>query len=288
MRHVQSGVPTNTRLSTIGALLLGALVVAACGDDSADAGPGGAGAEGGSGGRGGEGGAGAGDVGGQGNVGGQGGGGGALTPNDCGDFDVETETWTVNVDPEAGDFTLEEALDDLPAGDGPLRAVITTALGEITCTLNPDVAPRGVANFVGLARGRRAYKDLSIPAWVRGPHFYDGLTFHRLLDDFVAQGGDPEGDGTGGPGYSFADEIGELSHVPGALAYANSGPDTNGSQFYMVAEVPADFLDGGYTIFGLCSPVSVIQALTEVPVNDPKAGDPVEPVFIDKICVSRQ
>jgi peptidyl-prolyl cis-trans isomerase A (cyclophilin A) len=212
-----------------------------------------------------------------------GGAGGADDP--CADPPIAEEDLGPGEDPEAGDFTLEEALDGLPEGPGPLRATIATRLGDIVCELFPDAAPNGVANFVGLARGRRPFLDRDTATWVRGRRFYDGLRFHRVIDDFMAQGGDPSGNGTGGPGYEFADEIADLSHVPGTLAYANAGPDTNGSQFFIVAEEPADFLDGDYTIFGRCAPVDVVQAITEVPTNENDA--PQLPLLMDTVRITR-
>jgi peptidyl-prolyl cis-trans isomerase A (cyclophilin A) len=186
-------------------------------------------------------------------------------------------------DPEGGDFTLDEALVDLPDGPGPLRAVIETEKGTMTCELFPDDAPYGVANFVGLARGRRPWKDPATNKWVTR-RFYDGLTFHRVIDDFVAQGGDPLGTGYGGPGYKFADEITDLHHEPGTLAYANAGPDTNGSQFY-IAEVSLPSLDGGYTIFGHCDPLEVIQAITSTPTN--ASDKPIEPIHTITVRITR-
>jgi len=208
----------------------------------------------------------------------------------CPDVDIPEEDLGTGADPEAGEFTLDEALADLPAGSGPLRAVIDTELGTVTCELFPDDAPIGVANFVGLARGRRPFKDTD-GHWVKGRHFYDGLLFHRVIDDFVAQGGDPLGTGFGGPGYSFGNEIADKSHVPGTLAYANTGqPNSNGSQFYIVAEVPQPGLDGDYTIFGLCDPVDVVKAITEVPTDgDPPAGSskPLEDIHSISVRIER-
>jgi peptidyl-prolyl cis-trans isomerase A (cyclophilin A) len=206
----------------------------------------------------------------------------------CEDTDLEEQDLGEGDDPEAGDFTLDEALDGLPPGDGPLRAVIDTDFGAISCELLPDVAPTGVANFVGLARGRRPFLDLATDRWVVGRRFYDGLLFHRVIDDFVAQGGDPLGTGFGDPGYSFDDEIGEeLSHVPGTLSYANAGADTNGSQFFIVAEEPADFLDGGFVIFGLCEPIAVVQAITEVPTSGKPNDRPLEDVVMHEVRITR-
>jgi peptidyl-prolyl cis-trans isomerase A (cyclophilin A) len=178
---------------------------------------------------------------------------------------------------------MDDALAGLPEGPGPLRAVLDTDMGALSCTLRPDKAPNGVANFVGLARGLRPWKDPGSSKWVKR-RFYDGLTFHRVIPDFVAQGGDPLGTGYGGPGYKFADEISDLQHHPGTLAYANSGADTNGSQFY-VAEVDLPNLDGGYTIFGECTPVSVVTALTHVPTD---ANDkPTTPLHLKSVTITR-
>ena len=188
-------------------------------------------------------------------------------------------------DPAGGVFTMDQALAGLPEGPGPLRAVIDTELGEITCQFFPEVAPIGVANFIGLARGTRPFQDKTSHHWVLGHRFYDGLIFHRVIDDFVAQGGDPSGNGTGGPGYEFVNEIGDKSHVPGTLAYANAGADTNGSQFYIVAEVAQTGLDGDYTIFGLCDPVTVVKAITEVPTNS--ADKPIDPIHMTTVRITR-
>lgn len=221
------------------------------------------------------------------NTGGSGGstttGGSGGTPT-CGD-DVAppNEVLPDATDPEQGNFTLDEALVDLPEGPGPLRAILDTDLGTLTCTMHADEAPIGVANFVGLSRGRRAWKDPVSKKWVRKP-FYDGLTFHRVIPDFVAQGGDPLGTGFGGPGYKFDNEIAGLTHAAGTLAYANSGPDTNGSQFY-VCEKPQAFLDADYTIFGECEPVSVVAAMTHVETD--AKDKPLTPIKINKVTVTR-
>ena len=166
-------------------------------------------------------------------------------------------------DPAKGVFTMADALAELPPGPGPLRAIIDTDLGVLSCELASDKAPNGVANFVGLARGRRPWRDPTSSKWVKR-RFYDGLLFHRVIPDFVAQGGDPLGTGFGGPGYKFADEIADLKHLPGTLAYANSGKNTNGSQFY-IAEKALPSLDGKYVIFGQCAPVTLVTSLTHVP-----------------------
>ena len=217
-------------------------------------------------------------------VGGAGGGASTGGFGPCGpDADVGEEVLGSGPDPEKGSFTLDEALAGLPDGPGPLRAILDTDLGALTCTLRPDKAPNGVANFVGLARGRRPWKDPKTTKWVKR-RFYDGLIFHRVIPDFMAQGGDPLGTGYGGPGYKFADEISDLVHDPGALAYANSGVDTNGSQFY-VTDSAQHGLDGGYVVFGQCDPVSVVVALTHVETG---AGDkPTTPLYLKSVTITR-
>jgi len=131
-----------------------------------------------------------------------------------------------------------------------IQATFQTSLGEIVVRLLPEKAPKTVANFVGLAEGTREWKDPRSGQSVRRP-LYDGTVFHRVIPDFMIQGGDPLGTGTGGPGYRFEDEIGPDNRFdrPGLLAMANAGPNTNGSQFF-ITEVPTAHLNRGHTIFG--------------------------------------
>jgi peptidyl-prolyl cis-trans isomerase A (cyclophilin A) len=129
-------------------------------------------------------------------------------------------------------------------------ATLETSKGAIRVRLFPDTAPKTVENFVGLATGSRSWQDPKTGAEQRRP-LYDGTIFHRVIPDFMIQGGDPLGTGTGGPGYSFEDEVSGPRRFdrPGYLAMANAGPNTNGSQFF-ITQVPTPWLDGKHTIFG--------------------------------------
>jgi peptidyl-prolyl cis-trans isomerase A (cyclophilin A) len=140
---------------------------------------------------------------------------------------------------------------------GPV-AVIQTSVGSLTCTLFPDKAPIGVANFIGLATGTKDWTNPSNGKKMHGVPLYDGTIFHRVIPAFMIQGGDPIGTGTGDPGYKFKNETSpDLAFDrPGRMAYANAGPDTNGSQFF-ITEIPYPSLNGGYTIFGQCDDASV-------------------------------
>ncbi len=184
-------------------------------------------------------------------------------------------------DPHEGTFTLEEATKGL-AKDGKLVATIATDAGDMDCELYEEKAPITVANFVGLARGVRAWRDQG--KWVKKP-LYDGTVFHRVAKGFMIQGGDPNKNGTGGPGYVIPDEIWDNAHHDerGQLCMANRGPNTNGSQFFIM-DGAAPHLDGGYTIFGKCSPESVIEKIASVEVRGDRA---VKPVVIKSVKVSR-
>ncbi len=153
-------------------------------------------------------------------------------------------------------------------GKGPLKATIETSQGKITCELHEKLVPMTVANFVGLARGLKPFRTPTSGAVEKRP-FYDGLVFHRVIPEFMIQGGDPLGVGRGDPGYRFPTELHPtLKHdKPGVLAMANAGPNTNGSQFY-ITEVPTPHLDGGptgYNIFGQCKEVDVVKKIARQP-----------------------
>lgn len=136
------------------------------------------------------------------------------------------------------------------SGVSEIQAVITTHEGEIVVSLDFKAAPNTVANFVELAN--------------KG--FYNGLIFHRVIPGFMIQGGDPEGNGTGGPGYTIDDEISELKHETGVIAMANRGPNTNGSQFY-ITQTSQPHLDGKYTVFGKV--LSGHDVVCRIEPNDP-------------------
>jgi peptidyl-prolyl cis-trans isomerase A (cyclophilin A) len=131
-----------------------------------------------------------------------------------------------------------------------LFATFTTSAGDLVVKLFPDKAPKTVENFLGLAEGTKEWTDPTSNQKVKRP-LYDGTVFHRVIPDFMIQGGDPLGSGMGGPGYRFADEIGPDNKFdrPGLLAMANAGPNTNGSQFF-ITEAPTPHLNRGHTIFG--------------------------------------
>ncbi len=143
------------------------------------------------------------------------------------------------------------------AGPQPV-AVIDTTAGKLTCTLFPDKAPIGVANFIGLSQGTKDWISPVTHQKKHGVPLYDGTIFHRVIPNFMIQGGDPAGTGSGDIGYEFKNEVSpDLKFDrPGRLAYANAGPNTNGSQFF-ITEIAYPSLNGGYTIFGQCDDASV-------------------------------
>ncbi len=184
-------------------------------------------------------------------------------------------------DPRGGRFTLAQATEGL-AGRGDLVAEIDTSMGVFTCTLLAGEAPLAVANFVGLARGRREFWDPVAARWVRRP-FYDGSIFHRVIPEFMIQGGDQLRSGVGGTGYTFADENVRGHNAAGQLCMANRGPNTNGAQFF-ITEGPTAQLDGSYSIFGRCTPADLVGRIARVPVSGTR---PIDPVFIRQVRVRR-
>jgi len=159
--------------------------------------------------------------------------------------------------------------------------------GDIVINLFGDQAPATVANFVGLATGTKEYRDAATGRPAKG-NFYDGLVFHRVIEGFMIQGGDPAGNGTGGPGYKFGDEFHpDLSfNKPFLLAMANAGPATNGSQFFITV-APTPHLNFRHTIFGEVADQAsrdVVTKIAKVPTG--RMDRPVEPVIITSVEVS--
>ncbi len=164
-----------------------------------------------------------------------------------------------------------------------------TSMGRITCQFFQAQAPKAVANFIGLADGTKDWTDPTTNKLMRHKRYYDGTTFHRVIPEFMIQGGDPTGTGTGNPGYAFDDEFDPNLNfdVPGRLAMANSGPNTNASQFF-VTELPRDSLNQKYTIFGQCddSSVTVVKAIARVQRDG--NDKPLSPVILQKVTIVRE
>jgi len=168
----------------------------------------------------------------------------------------------------------------------PVYAHFETTLGNFTAELFEDKAPNTVANFVGLAEGSKEWKHPKTGERHKKP-FYDGIMFHRVIDGFVLQGGDPLGQGIGGPGYQFADEFHpDLRHASaGTLSMANAGPNTNGSQFF-VTLAPTPHLDRRHSVFGkVVNGLDVVTKIGHVPTD---AQDrPVTPVVMTRVWIER-
>jgi peptidyl-prolyl cis-trans isomerase A (cyclophilin A) len=178
-----------------------------------------------------------------------------------------------------------------PAPAAEPTAIIHTTVGDLHCTLFPRVAPIGVENFIGLASGTKDWTSPVTHAKKHGVPLYDGTIFHRVIPEFMIQGGDPKGDGTGDPGYQFKNETSTAVTFdrPGRLAYANSGPDTNGSQFFITEDVAhSEHLSGGYTIFGQCddAAVELVKQIARV-ARDPSNDKPLRAIKITHIEIHR-
>ena len=184
------------------------------------------------------------------------------------------------------------------AGGGPwtskvtagqeLYATITTNMGAITVKLYSKDAPKTVKNFVGLATGEREWKNPATGEVKKGVSLYAGTIFHRVIEGFMIQGGDPLGMGVGDPGYRFEDEFqsGKTFDRVGLLAMANSGPNTNGSQFFITTSTP-QWLNGKHTIFGeVVKGYEVVEAISKVPKGP--MDRPVQPVKIEKVEMSEK
>jgi peptidyl-prolyl cis-trans isomerase A (cyclophilin A) len=170
---------------------------------------------------------------------------------------------------------------------GPMFAIFETSKGKIKVKLYDSLAPKTVDNFVELAKGTKPWMDPKSNTMVSRP-FYDGLIFHRVIPHFMIQGGDPVGNGTGGPGYQFDDEIVPTLHhnKPGIVSMANAGPNTNGSQFFITTE-PHTHLDGHYSIFGeVVEGMHVVEEISKVKRNSHDL--PLEPVVIKHVKIEQK
>ena len=177
-----------------------------------------------------------------------------------------------------------------PAAAPPAEptAIIDTTAGKMTCTLFPDKAPLGVANFVGLAQGTKDWTNPVSHAKKHGVPLYDGTIFHRVIPNFMIQGGDPAGTGSGDVGFEFKNETSPTLKFdrPGRLAYANAGPGTNGSQFF-ITEVAYASLNGGYTIFGQCDDATVALVKQIARMGRDANDRPYRPVKINHITIAK-
>jgi peptidyl-prolyl cis-trans isomerase A (cyclophilin A) len=173
-----------------------------------------------------------------------------------------------------------------PEKKGPVYATLKTSMGDIIIQLFDDKAPNTVANFIGLASGAKEWSDPKTGEKVKRP-LYNGTIFHRVIPGFMIQGGDPLGNGTGGPGFRFADEFhAELKHTKaGMVSMANAGPNTNGSQFF-ITQKATPWLDGRHSVFGVVvKGQNVVDAIINVPRDS--RDRPVKDVVIKEVMISR-
>jgi peptidyl-prolyl cis-trans isomerase A (cyclophilin A) len=170
---------------------------------------------------------------------------------------------------------------------GDVTATLHTSMGDIDIDLYDERAPRTVENFVGLATGEKIWEDPETGEEVEGDPLYDGVLFHRVIDEFMIQTGDPTGTGRGGPGYTFDDEFHpDLRHdEPGIVSMANSGPNTNGSQFFITL-APTPHLDDRHSVFGeVTDGMEVVERIGAVETD---ADDrPTQPVELESVTVDR-
>ena len=172
--------------------------------------------------------------------------------------------------------------------NGP-TVVMDTSKGRITCQFFQRQAPKTVANFIALAEGTKDWIDPATGQKQHNKPLYNGTIFHRVIPDFMIQGGDPIGTGTGDPGYQFEDEFDPSLgfDVPGRLAMANSGPNTNGSQFF-ITDAPTPWLNGHHTIFGQCDAAGILVERAIVNVPRDSNDKPLTPVALKKVTIVRE
>jgi len=196
---------------------------------------------------------------------------------------AQTQSSTTAQLPDAPSVAAQLSPPAVPTGP---TVIFDTTMGRLTCRLFSKEAPKTVDNFVGLATGTKEWTDPVTQQKVAGKPFYDGTTFHRVIPNFMIQGGDRLGTGAGDAGYFFDDEFSRSLRfdVPGRLAMANSGPNTNGSQFF-ITEVPVPELNGKHTIFGQCDAHSVVLVGAIARVERDAQDKPITPVVINKVTI---
>jgi cyclophilin family peptidyl-prolyl cis-trans isomerase len=208
---------------------------------------------------------------------------------------LEAENAQLKVQVQDMETTQKRTELAVSAGIDPAQALwakLETSMGSILCSLEATKAPQTVANFVGLAEGTKEWIDPKTRERKRGVPLYDGTIFQRVIPDFMIQGGDPLGNGTGGPGFAIADEFHpELRHKAGTLSMANSGPNSGGSQFF-ITEVPTPHLDDRHAVFGYCEPLDLIQKMARVPkrpggMPGEPASRPAEDIVLKKVSIHR-
>lgn len=172
-----------------------------------------------------------------------------------------------------------------PSPNGP-SVIIDTSMGRMTCQFFAKESPITVENFIGLATGAKEFTDPITGARLKGIHFYDGTSFHRVIANFMIQGGDRAGNGTGDGGFYIKDEFspGLRFDREGRLAMANAGPNTGGTQFF-ITEAPLPELNGKHTIFGQCDPHSILIVQSIARVEKNSQDKPVTPVLINKVTI---
>ena len=188
---------------------------------------------------------------------------------------------------DSPDSTTSSDSADTPQMEGTQTATLQTSMGAITVDLYGDRAPRTVENFVGLATGSKAWVNPETGETVDGDSLYDDVLFHRVIDGFMIQTGDPTGTGRGGPGYQFDDEFhDELTHdSAGILSMANSGPDTNGSQFFITLEATRH-LDGRHSVFGHVT--DGMATVSEIGSVETDSRDrPVDDVVLESVDIEQ-
>lgn len=196
---------------------------------------------------------------------------------------AQTQSSTTAQLPDAPSTTAQEAPPAVPTGP---TVIFDTTMGRLTCKLFAKESPKTVDNFIGLATGTKAWTDPVTQQKVTGKPFYDGTTFHRVIPQFMIQGGDRLGTGGGDAGYYFEDEFSPSLRfdVPGRLAMANAGPGTNGSQFF-ITETAVPQLNGKHTIFGQCDAHSVLIVASIARVERNSEDKPTTPVVVNKVMI---